>query len=377
MSPDLLPAPSSPGSNTSSSPTSPTPINSDSDSQGSSSPKEKTKTLVKVGDYLLLHTLGKGVSGEVKLGQHCVTGERVAIKIMEKSWIRKHNMVAAVTREINLMTGLKHKNVVQLIAVMNSKVKVYMVMEYVDGRELYEEICSNGKIQEKQARNYLSQIIEGVSYCHSQNVSHRDLKPENILVSRRDNTIKIVDFGLSTVCGAGHRRQRTVCGTPNYTAPEVFGNDGRGYDAAIADIWSLGIILYTCIAGYLPFEGKTVPQSLEAIKHQEVTFPNHFSEPVCNLLSMMLCKDPSSRISIEGVMSHPWMTGLESPHINITMQVPYNAFDLVLASPTRNYSRSHSPRGVSPHVYREISPRSPRSPVSPGTMFKPIEIVAE
>ncbi|KAG5178509.1 kinase-like domain-containing protein [Tribonema minus] len=270
-----------------------------------------TRKALKVGKYILLKTLGKGSSSEVKLAQHSETGEHVAVKVMSKTWIQDNGMTAAVNREITLMSNLKHRNVVELKEVMNSPTSVYMVMELVKGHELYDEIVEQVMLPEPRARKYFRQIVDGIAYLHSQGVVHRDLKPENILVSS-DGVIKITDFGLSAMCGRGnsHRRQRSVCGTPYYTAPEVFGGGGaRSYDARRADVWSAGIVLFTMLAGQLPFEGNSAEQALDLISTQEVVCPAHFSAEARDLVARMLTKEATTRISLEGVALHPWLMG--------------------------------------------------------------------
>ncbi|KAG5178015.1 kinase-like domain-containing protein [Tribonema minus] len=276
---------------------------------------------LKVGKYILLKTIGTGSSSEVKLGQNSHTGEKVAVKVMSKDWIQSRGLAAAVTQEINLMSTLKHPNVVELKEVMNSSTNVYMVLEWVRGRELYEEIVVAGLLPEPRARAYFrqivdgvaylhSQIVDGVAYLHSQGIAHRDLKPENVLISR-DGQVKITDFGMSATCGSGrgHRRQHTVCGTPYYTAPEVFASTDSSYDARRADVWSAGVVLFTMLEGRLPFEGASPEDALALIAAQPLAVPARFSPAARDLVQRMLRKDAAARITLSAVARHPFLTG--------------------------------------------------------------------
>ncbi|RNE98450.1 putative serine/threonine protein kinase, partial [Trypanosoma rangeli] len=151
------------------------------------------------------------------------------------------------------------------------------------------------------ARHYFHQLIAGVHYCHSRGFAHRDLKPENMLLDA-NGTLKISDFGLS------NRQQdfllETVCGTPNYVAPEVLME--RGYNGMSADIWSCGVVLYVMLAGHLPFEDRTMNALLAKIERGEYQMVRHVSDAVKDLIARMLTVDPKKRITMEGIIAHPW-----------------------------------------------------------------------
>lgn len=172
----------------------------------------------RVGKYELGRTLGEGTFAKVKYAKHVETGEAVAIKIIDKERILKRKMIK---REISTMKLIKHPNVVHLKEVLASKTKVYIVLEFVDGCELFDKIVETGRMGEDQARKYFQQLIHAVDYCHSRGVYHRDLKPENLLLDSKGD-LKVSDFGLSAL--AQQRWEdgllHTTCGTPNYVAPE-------------------------------------------------------------------------------------------------------------------------------------------------------------
>ncbi|XP_042060419.1 CBL-interacting serine/threonine-protein kinase 24-like isoform X2 [Salvia splendens] len=210
----------------------------------------------KVGKYELGRTIGEGTFAKVKFAHNTETGDNVAIKILAKTTILKHKMVDQIKREISIMKIVRHPCIVRLHEVLASQSKIYIVLEFVTGGELFDKIVHHGRLSENESRRYFQQLIDVVSHCHSKGVYHRDLKPENLLLDSQGK-LKVSDFGLSALPQKGVDILHTTCGTPNYVAPEVLSN--RGYDGAAADIWSCGVILYVLMAGYLPFEEIDLP----------------------------------------------------------------------------------------------------------------------
>ncbi|CAI5533277.1 unnamed protein product [Closterium sp. Naga37s-1] len=207
----------------------------------------------RVGKYELGRTLGEGNFAKVKLGQDVESGRRVAIKVMDKDRILQHRMADQIKREVSIMKMVRHPNIVQLIEVLASRNKIFMVLEFAAGGELFDRIVYRGRLSESEARRYFQQLVDAVDCCHAKGVCHRDLKPENLLVDERGN-LKVSDFGLSALPQQQHRDGllHTTCGTPNYVAPEVLHN--KGYDGRKADVWSCGVILFVLLAGYVPFD---------------------------------------------------------------------------------------------------------------------------
>jgi serine/threonine protein kinase len=140
--------------------------------------------------------------------------------------------------------------------VLASPSKIYIVLEFVTGGELFDRIVHKGRLEESESRKYFQQLVDAVAHCHCKGVYHRDLKPENLLLDTNGN-LKVSDFGLSALPQEGVELLRTTCGTPNYVAPEVL--SGQGYDGSAADIWSCGVILFVILAGYLPFSETDLP----------------------------------------------------------------------------------------------------------------------
>ncbi|KAK7281374.1 hypothetical protein RIF29_09316 [Crotalaria pallida] len=269
--------------------------------------KEKGKEgqRMRLGKYELGKTLGEGNFGKVKLAKDTDTGQLFALKILEKGKIIDLNNTDQIKREIATLKVLKHPNVVRLYEVLASKTKIYMVLEYVTGGELFDKIQSQGKLTETEGRKIFQELIDGVSYCHSKGVFHRDLKLENVLVDANGN-IKITDFNLSALPqnfradGLLH----TTCGSPNYVAPEILAN--RGYDGATSDTWSCGVILYVILTGYLPFDDRNLAVLYQKIFKGDVQMPKWLSPGAQYLIKRILDPNPNTRISMATIKEDEW-----------------------------------------------------------------------
>ncbi|KAJ6818550.1 CBL-interacting protein kinase 32-like isoform X2 [Iris pallida] len=258
-----------------------------------------------VGKYELGRTIGEGAFAKVRFAINTKTGEHVAIKILSKEKVLKHKLVEQIKREISTMKLIKHPNVVRLHEVMGSKTKIFIVLEFVTGGELFDKIVDHEGMGEDEARRYFHQLINAVDFCHSRGVYHRDLKPENLLLDAFGN-LKVSDFGLSALSqqvrddGLLH----TTCGTPNYVAPEVL-ND-KGYDGATADLWSCGVILFILLAGYLPFDDSNLMGLYEKISNAEFSCPSWFSSGATRLITRILDPNPLTRITIPEILEDGW-----------------------------------------------------------------------
>jgi 5'-AMP-activated protein kinase catalytic alpha subunit len=264
--------------------------------------------------------LGQGNFAKVYYGRNLKTGQSVAIKVIDKEKVLKVGLMDQIKREISVMRLVKHPNVLQLYEVMATKNKIYFVIEYAKGGELFNKVAK-GRLKEDVARTYFQQLISAIDFCHSRGVSHRDLKPENLLLDENGG-LKVSDFGLSAA--AESRRQdgllHTTCGTPAYVAPEVIYR--KGYDGAKADIWSCGVVLFVLLAGYLPFHDANLILMYRKIRKAEYKFPNWFSPEMCRLLSRMLDPNPKTRISITKIMENSWFRkGFDSNAVTIKNEV--------------------------------------------------------
>ncbi|KAJ6979272.1 hypothetical protein NC653_027430 [Populus alba x Populus x berolinensis] len=253
------------------------------------------------------------------------------------------------------MRLVRHPNIVQLNEVMASRTKIYFVMEFVKGGELFN-LVSKGKLKEDVARKYFQQLIGAVDFCHSRGVYHRDLKPENLLLDENGD-LKITDFGLSALSES--RRQdgllHTTCGTPAYVAPEVINK--KGYDGPKADIWSCGVILFVLLAGFLPFHDQNLMELYRKITKGEFRCPNWFHPEAKKLLSRILDPHPSSRTSIEKITKNCWFR--KGYKRNLIKDV-HSAFD----SASDNESNS-----------TENAMVAPRSPLRP-TCYNAFDIIS-
>ncbi|CAM0958228.1 unnamed protein product [Alopecurus aequalis] len=259
-----------------------------------------------LGAYELGRTLGEGSFGKVKQARRRATGELFAVKILDRGRVLSlRGADDQVRREIAALTMLTHPNVVRLHEVAASKTKIYMVLEYVNGGELFDRIAVKKKLSEREGRRLFQQLIDGVSYCHGKGVYHRDLKPENVLVDRK-GSIKISDFGLSALPQhlGGDGLLHTTCGSPNYIAPEVVQN--RGYDGSLSDIWSCGVILYIMLVGYLPFEERNMVVLYQKIFKGDTKIPEWLSPGAQDLIRKILEPIPTKRISMAEIKKHEW-----------------------------------------------------------------------
>ncbi|KAK8453947.1 hypothetical protein SEVIR_5G369600v4 [Setaria viridis] len=258
-----------------------------------------------MGRYEIGKQLGQGTFAKVFYARNLTTGLAVAIKMINKDKVMKVGLMEQIKREISIMRLVKHPNVLQLFEVMASKSKIYFVLEYAKGGELFNKIAKGGKLSEDAARKYFHQLISAVDYCHSRGVYHRDLKPENLLLDENEN-LKVSDFGLSALTES--KRQdgllHTTCGTPAYVAPEVLSR--KGYDGAKADIWSCGVILFVLVAGYLPFHDTNLIEMYRKISRADFRCPRGFSTELKDLLHRILDPDPSTRISISRIKRSAW-----------------------------------------------------------------------
>lgn len=262
------------------------------------------KVSVLMQRYELGRLLGQGTFAKVYYARSINTGQGVAIKVIDKEKVMRVGLIAQIKREISVMRLVRHPNIVHLYEVMATKTKIYFVIEYAKGGELFNKVAK-GKLKEDVARKYFMQLINAVDFCHSRGVYHRDLKPENLLLDENEN-LKISDFGLSAL--AESKRQdgllHTTCGTPAYVAPEVINR--KGYEGAKADIWSCGVILFVLLAGYLPFHDSNLMEMYRKIGKAEFRCPSWFPQEVRRLLSRILDPNPNTRISIARIKDNSW-----------------------------------------------------------------------
>jgi serine/threonine protein kinase len=259
----------------------------------------------KIGKYELGKTLGKGTFSKVKYGLNTENNQAFAIKIIDKSQLAKEHMEEQLKREIAIMKHLKHDHIVQMKEVLQTAKHIYIVLDLITGGELFDRIVAAKRFDENTGRKYFQQLINAIYYCHQQGIAHRDLKPENLLLDGQDR-LKVSDFGLSNLQQRGNDSAmlQTVCGTPNYVAPEVLKE--KGYNGFNADVWSCGVILFVMLAGYLPFDDPNMNALFNKIERGEFRMAKYFSNDVKDLITKMLVVDPAKRMSLDEVIATPW-----------------------------------------------------------------------
>ncbi|KAL1952777.1 hypothetical protein VTO42DRAFT_4268 [Malbranchea cinnamomea] len=280
-----------------------------------------------IGPWQLGRTLGKGSSGRVRLAKHAVTGQYAAIKIISKKDAKlvqsqsiaamdqnfeptssgQLDIPAAIEREVVIMKLIEHPNIMKLYDVWENRGELYLVLEYVEGGELYDYVRTTGALPEIEAVLLFKQIISALAYCHQFRICHRDLKPENILLDRNRN-IKLADFGMAALQPEGHWL-KTSCGSPHYASPEII--YGLKYRGDKADIWSCGIILFALLTGFLPFDGGDLRTTLKLVKNGEYVLPPWLTIEARDLIQRILQMRPEDRITIPEIFEHPLLIKYE------------------------------------------------------------------
>ncbi|KAF3992510.1 hypothetical protein FT662_01056 [Candidozyma haemuli var. vulneris] len=281
----------------------------------STSPKRVYREM-RMGGYVLGSTLGEGEFGKVKLGWRTDGRHpsQVAVKLIRRDSLRKSTeSEIKVYREINSMRQLHHPHIVSLVEVVKSSRYIGIALEYAPGGELFDYILQHKHLKEDFARKLFAQLVSGVDYMHSKGFVHRDLKLENLLLDKHRNII-ISDFGF--VNSFSDRRgdfMKTSCGSPCYAAPELVLSQSP-YEGRKVDIWSMGIILYAMLAGYLPYDddaenedGTDITRLYRYIERTPLTFPEYITPLARDLIRRTIVSNPHKRITMEQMRKHSWL----------------------------------------------------------------------
>ncbi|KAH7388609.1 serine/threonine protein kinase-like protein Kin1 [Pyrenochaeta sp. MPI-SDFR-AT-0127] len=286
--------------------------------------RRTTITAPSTGTWALGKTIGAGSMGKVKLAKHIETGEQAAVKIVPRQSQDQHQSAAdreradhskeiRTAREAAIVSLLNHPYICGMRDVVRTNYHWYMLCEFVNGGQMLDYIISHGRLKEKQARKFARQIASALDYCHRNSIVHRDLKIENILISKTGD-IKIIDFGLSNLFSP-RNQLKTFCGSLYFAAPELL--QAKQYTGPEVDVWSFGIVLYVLVCGKVPFDDQSMPQLHAKIKKGHVDYPPWLSAECRNLIHKMLQTDPTQRLTLSEIMSHPWLTkGFNSPPEN-------------------------------------------------------------
>ena len=280
--------------------------------------------------------IGQGAFGKVNLGLNVLTGRVVAIKSFNKSNLNSNSEnMKKIKYETNLMKKLNHPNITKILELFEDKEYILIIMEYINGGNLFSFLKKHRKVSEKTAKLLYRQIILGIKYMHEQGIVHRDIKLENILIDLNNN-IKICDFGIGRVLSSPAQPLFDQCGTPMYIAPEILlCSKEKGYKGFPVDIWSSGIVLYILLSGTLPFSFKNSSESISESNESKIDEENNNStelqysiinkEPKKieniskegeDLLKKILKKNPEKRITCEEILNHPWMKGISNKSLD-------------------------------------------------------------
>lgn len=287
-------------------------------------------------DLEIMRTLGSGTFGRVKLVRHKRTGTPYAMKVLSKANIVAFKQQKNVMNEKNIMAQCNHPFILKLHQTYKDKNNLYLLIEFVQGGELFTYLhCSPnapGRIPNDHARFLASHVLMAIEYLHDRSIVYRDLKPENLLIDPQ-GYLKVVDFGFAKVV---EDRTYTLCGTPEYLAPELV--LGKGHNKGV-DYWALGILIYELVVGHSPFAGSNQSDQMQICRNivkETVTFPAWVSEPCRDIISKLLDRDLTKRLGLThggagATRSHPWFNGLDWDNVyNKTEPAPYKP---LLANP--------------------------------------------
>jgi len=252
-------------------------------------------------DFDLLTVIGRGSFGKVMQVRHKKDGKIYAMKVMRKDAIIAKNQVTHTRDEKNILQSIRHPFIVNLNYAFQTKDKLYMILDYVNGGELFYHLKKEGKFSEERVRMYAAEIASALIHLHTHGIIYRDLKPENILLDRTGHIV-ITDFGLSKEVPKDDATH-TFCGTPEYLAPEVLRGQGHSYPV---DWWSLGTLIYEMLTGLPPFYSKHINVMYQKILNAQLTFPSFISDNAKSLLEGLLTRDVDKRLGGESVKQHPF-----------------------------------------------------------------------
>ncbi|KAF7678001.1 putative cell cycle serine/threonine-protein kinase CDC5 like protein [Astathelohania contejeani] len=254
-------------------------------------------------NYKLIKLLGRGAFAQCYLAQH-ETGDSYAIKLMRLADLRTDKLREKLESEIAIHSQLDHPNIVKMYKTFRNNEYVFMILEMCPNRTVDELLKRNGRFREKHVRVLFKELVMAVHYLHSKcAVVHRDLKLANLFLDQNYH-IKLGDFGLSAIIQGGQKK-RTVCGTPNYIAPEVLFDKINGHSFE-ADIWSLGVILYTLLIGIPPFQKNNVKEIYKMIELNNYTIPSEIciSKEAEDLIKRILTTNPNERPTLTEILEH-------------------------------------------------------------------------
>jgi len=261
-------------------------------------------------DLKIIGTLGKGSFGHVQLVKDVTTGKTYALKAVSKAQIVQTGQQGHVMSEKKTMISLKHPFCIRLYATYKDKDRLMFLLEPSLGGELFSVLRQRTLFDEDTARFFAASVVLAFEYMHGKNIIYRDLKPENLLLDS-EGYLKVTDFGFAKELTTG--RTYTLCGTPDYLAPEIVAGKGHGKGV---DWWTLGVFIYEMLASYPPFYDEDPMKTYAKIMHGTITFPSHFSQEAINLIQKLLHHKPTKRLGVvkggaKLIKAHAWFQGFD------------------------------------------------------------------
>lgn len=284
----------------------------------------KYNVKLSINDFELLQTVGVGSFGRVRLCRHKKNNKVYVMKMLRKTEIIHQKQVDHVYSEYNILSVINHPFIVELKGVnVTDPVYLYFILEYVPGGELFSLLRNNQFFPLSQAKFYIAHVVTIFEYLHSKNIIYRDLKPENILISKT-GYLKLTDFGFAKVLENG--KTYTLCGTPEYIAPEIILNKGHGKPV---DWWTMGILLYEMLVGIDPFNDDDPMMIYQKIIKGKIRFPNNIDKDAKSLIKHLLTADTTKRYGslkngVKDIVNHRFFDGFDwRSFVFMRMEAPY------------------------------------------------------
>ncbi|CEG35094.1 Serine/threonine protein kinase [Plasmopara halstedii] len=265
-------------------------------------------------DFEIGRELGTGKFGQVYLAREKHSLMVVALKVLVKEQLKAAGVAHQLRKEVEIHSRIRHENILPLYATFQDATRVYLVLKYAGGGDLYKKMRSmpGRRFSERQTMLYTAQLVSALEACHTQHVIHRDIKPENLLLSE-EGTIQLADFGWSSANVTAATRRDTLCGTLDYLSPEMI--RGEKYDESV-DIWAIGIIMYELLVGKPPFEAPGQNETIELITEGQLYVPSMVSLAAKDLITRILQKSPQKRLSLQQIKAHRWFAPLSTRRVN-------------------------------------------------------------
>ncbi|EDL02419.1 mCG117783 [Mus musculus] len=264
-------------------------------------PSTSTRKHFTINDFEIGRPLGRGKFGRVYLARLKENHFIVALKVLFKSEIEKEGLEHQLRREVEIQAHLQHRNILRLYNYFYDDTRIYLILEYAPGGELYKELQRHQKLDQQRTATIIQELSDALTYCHEKKVIHRDIKPENLLLGL-NGEVKISDFGWSVHTPS--LRRKTMCGTLDYLPPEMIAQ--KPYNEMV-DLWCIGVLCYELLVGKPPFESSTSSETYRRIRQVDFKFPSSVPAGAQDLISKLLRYHPSERLSLAQVLKHPWV----------------------------------------------------------------------